>query len=345
MQHARHTHLSPFVLALVLAACGGGDLPDPGTPQASAGAEPRSIDALAISNADRVSATTATAQSETNACAVIKPFYWEIGNSKDRLASGSIAGPNSATKYAATTQMAIASASKWIYGAFVVQRSGGVLTDMDHKYLTMQSGYVNMQDCVLGQTVDGCLNYQGNGSYTAGSDGKFFYNNGHMQEHASLTGLGDLNSKSLAAAVRAQIGTDIKIGYTWPQVAGGVVTSADAYGRFLRKILDGRLAIGALLGSRPVCTNPTSCGRAEAQFTPTPPGETLHYSIGHWVEDDPIVGDGAFSSAGSYGFYPWIDAKKTTYGIIARQGSQNSGDDSAMCGRLLRKAWATGRAL
>ena len=57
--------------------------------------------------------------------------------------------------------------------------------------------------------------------------------------------------------------------------------------------------------------------------------------------DDPTVGDGAFSSAGSFGFYPWIDAGKTYYGIVARSVSAGSGVDSVMCGRLIRKAWET----
>ncbi len=56
-----------------------------------------------------------------------------------------------------------------------------------------------------------------------------------------------------------------------------------------------------------------------------------------------MVGDGAFSSAGAFGFYPWIDSGKTYYGVVARQVfAQNAGYDSARCGRLIRKAWITG---
>lgn len=72
-----------------------------------------------------------------------------------------------------------------------------------------------------------------------------------------------------------------------------------------------------------------------------PSSESWHYSIGHWVEDDPVVGDGAFSSAGSFGFYPWIDADKTTYGVLARSESAGNGIDSVDCGRLVRRAWIT----
>lgn len=53
------------------------------------------------------------------------------------------------------------------------------------------------------------------------------------------------------------------------------------------------------------------------------------------------MGDGAFSSPGAFGFYPWIDAGKTTYGVLARSESAGNGIDSVDCGRLVRKAWVT----
>ena len=64
-----------------------------------------------------------------------------------------------------------------------------------------------------------------------------------------------------------------------------------------------------------------------------------HYSLGHWVEDDPAVGDGAFSSPGAFWFYPWIDQSKTYYGIVARKDHAGSAVDSVNCGREIRKAW------
>ena len=97
------------------------------------------------------------------------------------------------------------------------------------------------------------------------------------------------------------------------------------------------------LGTHAVCTrHSTTCN---ATFSPIP--EAWHYSIGHWVEDDPNShGDGAFSSPGMYGFYPWIDATKAFYGIISRENMTGSGLQqgyaSAQCGRLIRRAWVTG---
>jgi hypothetical protein len=130
-----------------------------------------------------------------------------------------------------------------------------------------------------------------------------------MEKHASLMGLGAMNNTALAVAIQGQIGTDVKIAYSQPQLAGGIFTSADTYTRFLRKVIEGQLRISALLGSHPVCTNPRTC--AQAVFAPLPPNESWHHSVGHWVEDDPAVGDGAFSSPGAFGFYPWVDAVRS----------------------------------
>ena len=237
--------------------------------------------------------------------------------------------------------MSLASASKWLYGAYVVQLRQAALTDEDVKYLTFRSGYTQFSRCLPGQTVNGCVAYQNNGVHAGFTDGKFSYGGGHMQKHASLNGMGALGNAGLAAEIQSQIGDELGLHYSQPQLAGGGVSTPDGYARFLRKLLDGSLQMGALLGSHAVCTNPDTCPPGEAVNTPVPSAESWHYSIGHWVEDDPVVGDGAFSSAGAFGFYPWIDASKTWYGIVARVAVNDSGIGlaSARCGRLIRKAW------
>ena len=106
----------------------------------------------------------------------------------------------------------------------------------------------------------------------------------------------------------------------------------------------GQLKIAALLGTHPVCTNPHTC--SDAVYTPIPT-ESDHYSIGHWVEDDPAVGDGAFSSAGKFGFYPWIAHDKAWWGVVARDvrnGDEQEGVASMKCGRRIRAAWVAGQA-
>jgi hypothetical protein len=290
----------------------------------------------------RQAAASSAAQSLVNACAAIRPFYWEIGDASARLASGSVDGRKGDAVYTASTEMPIASASKWIYGAYVAQKRSGVLNEPDVEYLSFRSGHTSLVACTKRQTVGSCLDFLNNGKYTPKHDGKFYYNGGHMQKHADLEGLGPLRNDGLAREIRSQIGTDIELSYERPQPAGGVVTTPDDYARFLRKLLSDELRLGGLLGTHAVCTNPRACPRV-AISTPIPLDETWHYSLGHWVEDDPAVGDGAFSSAGLYGFYPWIDASKRYYGVLARE-AKNGALASVDCGRLIRKAWLSGVA-
>ena len=324
----------PLVLAAAafLAACGGGG-GDSATPTPTG-----------PTDAQRSAAATATAQSSTNLCAPIAPFYWEVGDRNARLASGSVNAAGNTVTYGSNTLMPIASASKWLYAAYVVQKRQGVLSASDIQFLNFRSGYTNFSICLQTQTIDSCLAYLNNGAYSAATDGQFDYGGGHMQKHASLEGLGALDNAGLAAEVRSQIGTDIGLAYSQPQPAGGGASTADDYARYLRKLLGGTLWMSAALGTHPVCTNPTTCPAGQAISTPIPSNESWHYSVGHWVEDDPVVGDGAFSSPGAFGFYPWVDASKTWYGVLARQDSAGSGVDSVYCGRLIRKAWVTGVA-
>ena len=288
----------------------------------------------------RIAAATATAQGANNDCAAVAPFYWEIGDGNGAQASGSVSSAGNPTAYTANSLMGIASASKWLYSSYVAQRRGGVLGESDIKFLTFRSGYTNFSTCLPGQTVGSCAAFLTNDLHSIASDGKFLYDGGHMQNHANLIGLGALDNAGLAAEVRSQIGADIGLDYSQPQPAGGGVSTAKDYARFLRKLLNGNLAMAGLLGSNAVCTNPTTCPSGQVLGTPVPSYESWHYSIGHWVEDDPVVGDGAFSSPGAFGFYPWIDASRSSYGIVARKVDAGW-YGSAQCGRQIRQAWAT----
>lgn len=353
--------LVSFSAALLLAACGGGDPDMPTSEQPSeeaplaqgsvavvsgggAAARPQgSAGALSVSDSTRIAAATATANSSTNACAAIRPFYWEVGSASARMASGSVKAAGVSTRYGPNTPMAVASASKWLYAAYVAERRAGALDASDIKHLTMRSGYVSMYgNCLASQTVDACLAYQGNDAYTAAADERFFYNSAHMQKHASMMGLGSLTAKSLATELRGQLGSDLSLAYKQPQLAGGAYTTPDSYARFLRKVLAGQLRMGSLLGSQKACTDPGTCPVGEALVSPT--SQSWHYSLGHWVEDDPVTGDGAFSSPGALGFYPWVDASRSWYGVVGRVQTQGW-DGSTQCGRLIRRAWVSGGVL
>lgn len=298
-----------------------------------------------------VQAAQAVAESDSQ-CQDARPFYWEIGDAHQVLAHGQVGkdAPDASTK------LQIASASKWIYGAYVAQRRGGSLTAEDIRFLHFRSGYTKFRMCRQGQTVQACQEslLNGHGGQDKDTVGRFAYSGGHMQQHAVLMGLGDLDNQALAAAIKRElgdVGASWDLSYSQPQLAGGAQSSAQDYGRFLRAILAGNLKMGALLGTHAVCTNPQTC--AEAVKTPIPQTESWHYSVGHWVEDDPAVGDGAFSSPGAFGFYPWIDAGKQYYGILAREehkgiltadAESKPAVRSVACGRAIRAAWEKAQA-
>jgi hypothetical protein len=73
----------------------------------------------------------------------------------------------------------------------------------------------------------------------------------------------------------------------------------------------------------------------------------VHCPIGHRVEDEPGSGDGACSSAGAFGFHPWISPHQSTWGVLAllvlarwRESGRGSADVRAPD----RAAWFSGKA-
>lgn len=320
---------------VMLAACGGG-----GSSTSESGGE--------ITEAQRIAAATATAEQNPRcSTAVLGSYYWEVGDSSGAKASGSRGG---GAPTAATT-MRIFSASKWLYAASVVQRRGGI-DDAEAKFLNFTSGYSQLGNSpvYVCSTVNQCL--VGNDSQDAATIDRYAYDSGHMQHHASASmGLGAADTSVLAADLRTTLG-DFGLAYRLPVLASGVEGTPAGYAQFLRRLLRNELTLAGLLGSRKVCAQPSAPG-CNAAYAPDSIGtEAWNYSLGHWVEDDPSVGDHAFSSAGGAGFYPWIDATRTWYGIVARERTLSAselepgaGYRSAECGRLIRQAWRTGQTV
>ncbi len=311
------------------------------------------------------SVTAATLTAQDNAlCTAIQPFYWEIGNQDTDLVSGSEGVDGNNQPVVSTTMFSIASASKWVYGTYVVQLRGAAsaLTSTDIPFLNFTSGYTNMGSDDTGSqcpstnspdTINVCLvatNSNDGLTYSHQfpvTTGKFDYDSGHLENHASLYGgLGDVRDINLGSTVAGELGAGITLTYTEPLMAGGIYTNATNYASILRNILSGALQMRDALGTNAVCTRPSSS--CNAVYSPIP--EAWHYSMAHWVEDDPATnGDGSFSSAGAFGFYPWIEPTKLYYGVISRQASVTPGGTptqngyaSAQCGRLVRRAWDTG---
>ncbi len=325
-----------FVFALLsttlLASCGGGGS------TASVDDGP---------NAARKAAAEATAVNNA-LCKAVQPFYWEIGDQTGALASGSVGNRSDGSQWKATDIMSIASSSKWLYGAYAVEKLGGVLdATNDIPFLNFTSGYSNFSNsaCQSTDTVAACLN--GARNATEAANAVFHYNAGHFQTHAStpVIGLGPKVNATLATEIQRLLGADVAVQYTEPQLAGGGKMTPQSYASFLRKLLGPTpaLKLGGLLGAHATCTRAsTSCNASAPSVVP----ENWHYSLGHWVEDDPTTtpsSNFAYSSGGAFGFYPWVDFPKTLYGLLAREDISAGGEgfSSGQCGRLIRLAWKT----
>ncbi|MGD9599702.1 MAG: hypothetical protein AB7V24_14870, partial [Steroidobacteraceae bacterium] len=313
------------------------------------------------------SAAAVTQTAQTNAdCTVVQPFYWEIGNGDAALASGSSTQAGG-TPVTANTRMLIASASKWVYGMYVVQKRGGAanLTAADIRFLNFTSGYTYMDTSTMSATctappsgpnsINYCLTLPSStpgktfSSHDPATDGLFYYNSGHEENHAGQLQpeINALDASDLGAAIVAGLGVGgVTLDYNQPLLAGGINATANDYAPLLRAIVGGRLAMRDALGTHAVCAWSIGPG-CDAVQSPAVSVQ-WHYSIAHWVEDDPTTGDGAFSSPGAFGFYPWVDASKRYYGVIARfargNGQIQEGLASGRCGRQLRAAWETGLA-
>lgn len=206
--------------------------------------------------------------------------------------------------------------------------------------------------------------------------GIFCYDGEHFNNHGATYGnLGAYRTHDLNEVLFGELGqttSNTTIQYWQVDLAGGVEGTPAAYRSILQGILAGTLEMNSALFVYEVPTLPTRasligspyCSPADRRNSSDAYGSTLagctpipepwSYSMAHWVENQtacigsagtlvPCTGDGAASSPGSDGFYPWIDSSATYYGILARYVDEAGvGFQSAQCGRLIRKAFLTG---
>jgi hypothetical protein len=352
-----------LIAVLALAACGGGQADEAAVSQSQK--SQATFDSVDLSKLTSHQRTTAVQNTIANnaLCSVanVGDFYWEIGNGIGVQASG-----QRGSSWNASSQMNIASASKWVAGAFVVQKLNPTLANPMNiaqiNGLRMHAGYISQNDqateCINpGYSLQACASSGANSTFTPDAAGKFRYGSGHAQQLLLNMGYGPYtagvtNIATFGPEVRNTLGmtpaTANDFNYIVPIVSGGMRATPAEYGKFLRKMVTSNapLKLKALLGSHAVCTNKNgNCANA-ALYSPVP--ENWQYSLHHWVELD-----GSFSSPGRNGFYPWIDANKQYYGMLARQASDPTSPapataadyvywKSVECGRKIRQAWLTG---
>ena len=336
-----------WALALGLAGCGGG-----GEPAAAPVAPPvaPSDPAAARRNAAIAAAREAAATDPLCAADKLGDFYWEIGDGASSVPIvGQAQGSGSVT---AASRFNIASASKLVFGAYVLEKKGIAAvraTPALSDGLRFTSGYHGFSDeaCIGSLTVQACLE-RGMGGKPLIPDpatvGKFDYNGAHDQRLAAADlGMAGFNARQIDAEYQSvlRLPAGFGMGTLVPLLPGGLSASAADYAQLLRQIMNRQLVIGNHLGEASVCANPSTCPGQVASSPIEALGEPWRYSYNHWVESE--AGNGtvdAYSSPGKWGFYPWITVNRAYYGIVSRHDTAPVAyGASVRCGRQIRKAF------
>ncbi|ADO75180.1 hypothetical protein [Stigmatella aurantiaca] len=279
-------------------------------------------------------------------CHLLGNFYWEIGNG-----AGLLYGISRGSGVSATTVMPIASASKWLYvGAYVQSRGYANLSTDEKKRLNFTSGYIDENTTLCGDagtTVSDCYGpaYK-NVSYRPLQNGRYFYNGGHMQKLA-LDDIGARKGTGVASVmdwINALLSTTLPESDSDVAVAGGFSGSAAHYRVFLMKLINNQYELSSKLA---VDSVPAWQGGPNVSFTPWTVGQA-YYGLGHWIEGEAVNGVWTLtghSSPGAYGFYPWVNAARTQYMLLARSrqlGADGEGEKSRACAQTIRKAYELG---
>ncbi|WP_307432688.1 serine hydrolase domain-containing protein [Labrys monachus] len=108
-----------------------------------------------------------------------------------------------------------------------------------------------------------------------------------------------------------------------PNLQGGLVTTAEDYGRFLTMLDAGGRHAGRRILSAASVARMESVQTRGARIAFVPAGATaagLQYGLGNWCE---VVEAGSrcsvVSSPGAFGTYPWIDRRHDLYGLFFMQ--------------------------
>ena len=280
-------------------------------------------------------------------CTSLGDFYWEVGNGTAKLF-----GFSRGSGVAETTVMPLASASKWLYASAYLQSKGYAnLSATEKKRLNFTSGYLEGTDTICGDagtTVSDCYgpSYK-NVSYKSLQDGKFFYDGGHMQKLA-LDDMGGRMGTGLLSIIdwlNGQLGTSLPESSSAVAVAGGFWGSAAHYRVFLQNLLGNQYAMSVRLNADAV---PAWPGGPGVTYTPWTAAGQAYYGLGHWLERELVNNVWSVtghSSPGMFGFYPWVDAGKSQYMLLARARLNTTGGEGEMsrvCAHEILEAYTLG---
>ena len=279
-------------------------------------------------------------------------------------------------KFSRTTVIPIASASKWLTAATVmtlVDDGTLRLDDPISKYLPVFTGKkatitirqalshtsgLPPQDCAgdPGVSLATCVQHIATVTDGVNPPGTAFrYTSvgfvivGRIIEKVTGTSFEEAFGDRIARTVGMNRTEFVHGKGTYPDPASSATSTLDDYGNFVQM-----LARGGLVGSRRVLSEASVHEIERDQVT----GIDTHsdfavqithiptYGLGVW-RDKVGAGDEiqVVSGSGAYGFYPWIDRRHGTYGIVAVADLDNGSEHAVPASqRIAQLAWAEAAA-
>ncbi len=323
------------VAALLLAGCGGSDAltpdsrPDPATRWA------------AVDSVVRAQITAAG-----GASALTLSVY---DNDDERVFERSYGG------FSPETRVAVASASKLVSALVLfdaiargelslTSTTGAVLgwtgsrgTITLEQLLSFTSGLENENSCTFNPLVSlaSCVGTISTQPVLAAPGTRFDYGNTHLHVAARMAEVTTGKSwitlfrerlaqpLGLASGVRYFTFPNQSVGEINPLVAGGLRASARDYARLLALAYHNGRFDGVTVGTPALFTAQTREPFPGAVIGSSPYGSPLpvfRYGLGAWLEcGTPASGCATLSSAGLYGFTPWLDRSSGYYATIAME--------------------------
>lgn len=290
--------------------------------------------------AQAVQPATPPATGCAEACGITLRVTSPNGDGSDKVEYDSSLGT-----YNGDETVAIASASKWLAGAVLMSLVDSGLLSLDDtvgEFFPAHAGTPtgsitvaqlfshtsgmdwNPHPC-LGDssvTLEACAAAILAVPLRAAPGAQFGYGGNSMQVAGRIAEI--VSGTSWVNLSRARLITPLGLTHTgWfgnnPQVAGGAISSASDYDRFLGVIQRGGTAYGVTL------LTPQAVAAMQADrisgvtvaYTPNP--QTDGYGIGVWLDFEP--GGVTVSSPGKFGMYPLIDSGRCYRSVLLQQSS------------------------
>ncbi len=119
------------------------------------------------------------------------------------------------------------------------------------------------------------------------------------------------------------------IGGQNPRVGGGLITTMNEYGKFLRMLLNNGMYNAVQVLSPAAIAEMQQDQTAGAGYFYSPVAPYIKYGIGEWRDVVAGMPEGTqVSSPGKFGFYPWIDRTRGVAGIFEIYASAGSAADN-----------------